>query len=229
VYNIWEFFREIYKQKRSNELLSMQKNALEKDRERNIAHMREVEGLKHDYKNQNNAIQTYLEHGRLSEALEYVKLYTERSDAVTEKAFSDNIMINTIAGELYQKAGEYGIKVELDLKAAPKHISDMDVNNLLANLTNNAVEACLTVPESRERFIRLRINRHEPYLNIRCVNSKAGEIVRVDGKIQTTKTESGHGIGLQAIEKTVAAYDGLMNIEHDENTFTVTLALKDHD
>jgi sensor histidine kinase regulating citrate/malate metabolism len=83
------------------------------------------------------------------------------------------------------------------------------------------------LPNNRERFIRLSITRREPYLNIRCENSKTGEIVSADGKMQTSKTGSGHGYGLPTIARIVDAYDGLMDIDYGESTFTIMAALKD--
>jgi sensor histidine kinase regulating citrate/malate metabolism len=97
----------------------------------------------------------------------------------------------------------------------------------MSNIVNNAVEACAAMPEGVERFIRLIVSEQAPYFSIFCENSKSGETLRVDGRIQTTKTEAGHGYGLRKIESIVETYDGLMEVTPTENTFTIKVMLKD--
>jgi signal transduction histidine kinase len=227
IYSIWNFFRDIYGNLRESERLAFQKNLAQESYEHITTHFREVARLKHDFKGHLTAIQTYLDGGRVEEAREYLARYTSQSATVTETVFSEHILLNAVLGNLYRRAGEHDIRLELEIKAVPLHMAEPDLYSLLTNVTNNAFEACVAMPPSAERFIRLSITRHEPYLNIRCVNSKAGEILRGDGKLQTTKPGRGHGYGLQIVARIVDAYDGMMSLEHDENTFTVKAALKD--
>jgi signal transduction histidine kinase len=227
VFDMRQFFGEIYRHRRENELLSLQKRLAQDSYQHIKAHLHEVGGLKHETRNHFAAMRTYLEGGRLEEALSYLNQYSKQVIAVTETVYHDNFLINSVVGDLLQRARERDIKVDLNLKAAPARIADPDLYSLLSNIADNALEACMTMPDDRERFIRLTVARREPYLNIRCVNSKSGEIIIADGKIQTTKTGSGHGYGLWTIGRIVDAYDGIMNIDHDENTFTVIAALKD--
>jgi len=46
-------------------------------------------------------------------------------------------------------------------------------------------------------------------------------------KINTSKTKGNHGYGLKIIERIAAFYDGMTDVAYDENTFTITVALKD--
>jgi signal transduction histidine kinase len=227
VFGIWSFFREAYRQRRENELLSLQNRQAQLSYEKIGTHLREVGGLKHEIKNHLAALQMFLEHGQTDEAREYLARYTDQSAAVTETVYSENLLINTILTDLYQRAGEHGIKVEADITAAPANIAVPDLYSLFSNLIDNAVDACIAMPEGAQRFIRLTALRHDVYFNLRCVNSKAGAVIRENGKIQTTKAGEGHGYGLWIIERIVDAYGGMMNIAHDENTFTVMAALKD--
>ena len=48
-------------------------------------------------------------------------------------------------------------------------------------------------------------------------------MLKQDGIILTTKhNSSNHGIGLENVRKIVDKYEGMMDIEHDENKFSVT-------
>jgi signal transduction histidine kinase len=227
VYTVWLFFKDIYRRKQETEVISLQKRMAQDGYERVQAHLKEVSGLKHDIKSHLTALSMYLEHGRADEAREYLSRYAEQAAAVTETAFSEHFLINAIAGTLSERAREQGIKTELKLKAAPKHIAHPALYGLLSNLTDNALEACSAMPEGSDKFIKLSVTKRDPYFVICISNSKSGETVTANGKIRTTKTENGHGYGLWTVERIVNAYDGMINIEHDENTFTVSAALKD--
>lgn len=207
--------------------LSLEKRLAQESYGRVQAHLHEMAGVKHDMNKHLAAMRVYLDSGRIAEARDYLTQYAEQLAVVTETGYSEHFLINAIAGNICQKAGEYGIKTEADISAAPEHIAAPDLYGLLSNLMDNALEACMAVPEEKWRFIRLTVTKREPYLNIRLMNSKSGETVSVDGKIQTTKAGEGHGYGLRTIERIVNAYDGMMNIEYDDKTFKVTLALKD--
>jgi sensor histidine kinase YesM len=225
--NIREFFRLYYRSRRESELLAVQNRQAEESYRQIKVHLGQVGGLKHELKNHIAAMRLYLKDGRYEEAGEYLERYAEQTVPVADAVYHDNFLLNALVGGLLQRAGEQGVKVGLKLQAAPVSIAGHDFYSLMSNILDNALEACAKVPDGMERFIRLYVTRREPYLNIRCENSKAGEIESDDGRIETSKTGSGHGYGLQTVARVVDAYDGLMNIDHSERIFTITAALKD--
>lgn len=208
-------------------LLSLQNRLAQEGYEQIKTHLREVGGLKHEFRNHIAAMQIYLKDERYEEAMNYLSQLTDQVSIITDVVYHDNILINAVVGKLLLTAGENGVKVELNLKTSTVHVVDSDLYSLLSNILDNALEACVAMPEGQERFISLTISRREPYLNIRCKNSKTSGIIYTDGIIQSSKPDSGHGYGLWIIRRIVDAYDGIMNIAYDENTFTVTAALKD--
>jgi signal transduction histidine kinase len=223
IYSIWHFFRDIYRQKLENEMLSLQKRSAEHVE----LHLHEAESLRHEIKNHFGAMRAYLEHGKLDDALDYISRCTGQSAAVMEAALSEHFIINAVAGYLCQRAKEQGVNVTLKLNATPERIANNDLYSLMSNITNNALEACAAMPAEAERFIRLSVSIQEPYFYIVCENSKHGETVSADGKIQTSKKEAGHGYGLRTVERIVEAYDGMMEVRHNENTFIIKAMLKD--
>ena len=229
VYGVWQFFKEVSRRERENELLSLQNRRALESYGHIVSHLREVRALKHEMRNHLAATRIYLEDGRFEEARSYLSQYGEQADAVTDAVYHDNFLVNAIVGNLLQSAGEHGIQVDLNLKAAPIRVAEPDLYSLLSRLPDNALEACAAMPDGLPRFIHLTISRREPYLHIRCENSKSGEIISVDEKIQSDKPGRGHGYGLWTIERVVDAYNGIMSIEHDARTFTVSAALKDLD
>lgn len=227
IYNVFRFFKRVYQDKREMERLSLQKRFAHESFEQIKNHLHEVSGLKHEVRNHLTALKAYLEDGRAEEARNYLNKYVKQAAVVTETMYIDNFLLNVIVGDLLQRAETSGIKVDLNIRAIPVRIDDLDMYSLLSNILDNALEACMAMPPGYERFIRLTITRREPYLNIRCENSKTGIIVITGGKIQTTKTGAGHGYGLWIIGRIVDAYDGILSIDHDENSFTIMMGLKD--
>jgi sensor histidine kinase regulating citrate/malate metabolism len=212
---------------RETELLAIRNRQAAENYREIQEHLHQVGWLKHEIKNHISALRIYLKDGRYKEAETYLERYAGQAMPVAETVYHENFLLNAIVSVLRQKAEKLGVSLDLNLKAAPDHIADHDFYSLLSNMLDNALEACAAMPEGSERFIRLTITRREPYLNIRCENSKFGETVTIDDILRTTKTESGHGYGLRTIERIVNTYDGIMNIDYNENTFTVTAALKD--
>lgn len=219
--------QELAEYKSDLQILSLQNRLSRESYEQIKAHLREVGGLKHEMRNHIAAMQMYLKDERYEDAQAYLSGFAGSAGIVTDAVYHDNYLINAVVGNLLQTSREHNIKVELNLKQVPVHVSDPDLYSLLSNITDNAIEACAAIPEGRDRFIRLTISRREPYLNICCQNSRAGEIVNIKGKIQTSKRERGHGYGLWTIGRIVDSYNGIMDISYNDDTFTISVALKD--
>ena len=51
-------------------------------------------------------------------------------------------------------------------------------------------------------------------------------IVKSQGKLQTTKKEKqGHGIGLESVREVAERYNGIMQIDYEDNLFVVLVIL----
>jgi sensor histidine kinase regulating citrate/malate metabolism len=192
-------------------------------------HFHEINRLKHDMRNHLSMLSLFLKDNRIAEAKNYLEKYADEVEYITEAAFHENYIINAVAHDLSHRGQLIGTKVELSLKASPLHISEPDLISLLTNITDNSLEACAKMPQGAERLIRLSVTRREPYLAIVCENSYPGGIDTADSgdAVRSSKSESGHGYGLKTIERIASAYDGMVEFSHDENLFTITVALKD--
>ncbi len=227
VCNIQQFFSSYYQGLQESTVLTLQ-NRLAKDNYEHIKfHLQEVGGLKHEIKNHLAALQTYLTDGRYDEAKQYLERYSRQSGAIAEAIYHDHFLVNAVIGNFMQRAQALDVKVELNLKAGPMGIADPDLYSLFSNLLDNALEACEALSPGRGRFISLLMARREPYLSITCINTREGNIQSENGEIQTIKHGDGHGYGLWTIRRIADTYDGLVDIDYDESTFTITVALKD--
>jgi hypothetical protein len=191
------------------------------------SHFTQIAQMKHDMRNHLSMLRVFLKDNRNEEAKSYLEKYADEVDEITEAVCHENYLINAVAHDLLLRAKSLGVETVLDLKASPLFISEPDLISLLTNITNNALEACAKLPEERERLIKLSIARREPYLVIVCENSNPGGTVSHGNEILTSKTEAGHGYGLNTIKRIAASYGGMTEISYDETIFTITVALKD--
>jgi hypothetical protein len=197
--------------------------------ERLNAHFHEINRLKHDMRNHLSMLRIYLKDNRFEDAKTYLDKYADEVGMITEAVFHENYIINTVAHDLSHRGQAIGVTVELNLKASPNNISEPDLIGLLANITDNALEACAGMSQGMNRLIKLSVTRREPYLAIVCENSYPGGIdTDKNGEgLRSNKKEAGHGYGLKTIERIASAYDGIVEYSFDENVFTITVALKD--
>lgn len=89
-------------------------------------------------------------------------------------------------------------------------INDIDLCALLANLLDNAVEACEAVPD-KKAWINLKILRKNDLLLIQLENSlSTNKSSKKNFFISDKIDKKLHGIGMKSIEKVIEKYDGYM-------------------
>lgn len=230
IFSIQQFFRQYYLQQQNSELLQLQNRLAKESWEEAKSHLLQVGNLKHEVVRNFTAMQSLMKSGLYEQAQNYLTECVGQVAIVSEVVHHENFLVNALVGRLSQRANEMDIKLELNLKSCRVGIKDPDLYCLLSNILENALEACETVPTDIERFIHLTIARKEPYLCITCMNSKYGKIVCIEKNFQSTKSDSTeHGYGLRTVRNIVNSYNGILDIDYDETTFTITLALKDRD
>jgi sensor histidine kinase YesM len=228
-FGIFIFARNFNELQKREYAMSIKTESLMQNYEQLNAHFHEINRLKHDMRNHLSMLNIFLKDSRFKEAQRYLEKYADEVGEITEAAFHENYIINAVAHDLSHRGHITGANVEFYLKASPRNISEPDLISLLTNIIDNALEACALIPEGTERLIRLSVTRREPYLAIVCENSYAGIIgTAQNGEgIRSNKSETGHGYGLKTIERIAAIYDGMVELSHDNNIFTITVALKD--
>jgi uncharacterized protein Usg len=188
------------------------------------AHIHEVNSLKHDIKKHLTVLNLYMKDNEYDKARKYLNMYTDKVDGIIEAVYHENYLINAVTHTLLRKAETQQTKVTLQFSASPAHIAEPDIIALLTNITDNALEACAKLPPERERIIILTIKKREPYFVIVCENTNPGV---TNDKLKTTKIGTGHGYGLKIIERITASYEGMTDVICNEDTFTITVAVKD--
>lgn len=98
----------------------------------------------------------------------------------------------------------------------------MDLCVIFGNALDNAIEACDRV-ENEERQIYVYMMYSPQELTCRISNTAKKPEHEI---IKTSKSDKlNHGFGLENIKKTVEKYNGVVNIEQDEEKFTLSFSL----
>ena len=129
-----------------------------------------------------------------------------------------NIILNDKAKAMQRLNVREDMKVgELSLD----FMREMDVTALFANLLDNAVAAAA---ESREKYVRLRVNRVRQFLSVTLENSCDTAPVKAGSTFRSR--QAGHqGLGLKIIRQTVEQYGGDMQMDWKDGVFTVRVML----
>ncbi len=105
-------------------------------------------------------------------------------------------------------------------------IEETDLASLLLNMIENAVEAAVLVPEGT-RWITIKLAQKEGFLVVNCQNARGGLIEQVGEHFKTTKSDTHrHGYGIPAMRQVAERYGGKLNINYDDNSFTVKTILR---
>ena len=96
------------------------------------------------------------------------------------------------------------------------HITSSDMVIILANLLDNAIEACSKIENSSERKIRLVIRRINAMVMIKVENPCPQAPKVVGGKLMTNnKNKYDYGWCLVNVEDTAQKYEGSLRCTYD--------------
>lgn len=109
--------------------------------------------------------------------------------------------------------------------AVPEEVAipDTELFVLIGNLMDNAMEACMKLPEE-ERFIRIYIDVIKKQLYI-CVTNSTDGMPRRRGNHFLSDKQGNHGFGLLRIDEIVARHGGYLNCRAEDGVFATEVML----
>jgi histidine kinase-, DNA gyrase B-, and HSP90-like ATPase len=211
-------YERIYKQDMIKSEYKYYKNQLELIQDSN----NKTAKIRHDYKNHMIALKNYINNGKQKEIDVYI-------DSVLDNLKPSNIIIDSgnfvIDSLLNYKIGCIdNLNYKIDVKV-PKRIfvSDYDINILLGNLLDNAINA---LENDHEKILNISIIYKYESLYIKFCNSYSGYYKKKGNSFITTKDDKlNHGYGLKNIEEIVHKYSGNIEYYTDNNKFIVDIIL----
>lgn len=213
-----------------NKLISVQVSQARLQNQYLLQQQEMVESLKkfrHDYKSHLFCMDALLESGKYEELHEYlVSLHQYQYEGIHLRSFVEDPSLNIVLNQKVTIAEKYGIRFDTDIVLPPMgKISISDLNSLLVNLCDNAIEACATLPNA---CISLAIHKVKAYLMLEITNTCANDIQKTNPKFLTSKSNPEfHGMGIKIIRSITEKYHGQYEISSSEHSFTTNLMLLD--
>ena len=136
-----------------------------------------------------------------------------------------NFILNNKISTGKQKGIEINAEIDYPLKTS---ILSKDITTILANLFDNALEACDRISEEQDRWIHITIKKVNNILFIKMENSCSEKPVNKGREFVSRKgNQQMHGWGLKSIETTVSKYNGAITCKYskEEQLFRSVVSL----
>ena len=177
----------------------------------------------HEYKNRIECLTALCRKNNYAELEQYLEQISEGVAHDVDYVDTHNAMVNVVINQKYREMMEDNIVAVLQLSdLSGLWIAQKDIVVILANLLDNAIEACRKLESRRVIKIKMVIENEKLLLSVR--NTYNGEYIREQDNFVTTKTEDTkeHGIGLKNVIQTLEKYGGTYDIA-TEPEFSVVI------
>lgn len=190
------------------------------DNEKTVTYLYEqLKITKHDLKHNFDLLDYYLSENKYDKIKEYVLEKKLIIDSMPTFIQSKNQLINTVINNKIMLAYVNQLHVVCHIEVDERiEMNDYDLNELLNNILDNAIEYCLN-----QGNVNIEIIQDEFFLHIKVEN----DILNNDIDMKTKKDKRYHGYGMKSIKKIIQKYNGSLDINIDK-TFELkgTLLLK---
>lgn len=185
--------------------------------------------FRHDYKAHLFCMDALLMDENYKELHRYLeKLHQNSMEDMELISYSNDNSLNLVLNQKRKMAEKCGVGFEV--KAERENASGYtgkvqvyDLNVLLSNLCDNAIEAAARVKNGK---VRLHITRKKAYLKIEMENSTDGNVLLQNPQLKTTKKNKDfHGFGIRIIKNIVKMYDGMYETEATQHSLKTSIML----
>ncbi|MEH2956533.1 GHKL domain-containing protein [Candidatus Merdisoma sp. JLR.KK006] len=188
-----------------------------------------VKALRHDIKHHLNELMLLANKHDAAEIQAYINEMKAFLQNPNEIVASGNLEIDSVLNFMLQKAQKELKTADIKVMLPEKVRHSFDINVLLGNLLENAIEAAA---KTEEKYLGVHIAQKRGILKVKIENSFESSCIlceKQQGKdtvLKTTKPDTEqHGIGLKNVKKIVEKYHGAMAVTTEESMFCVNLIL----
>lgn len=225
VFFLFDRLAKLYQVTRENQLIEQQNRYYENQLELMQASLETSSLLRHDIKNHLFTVSSYIDNGNINELKNHISDIIEVYQSKTEIVNTGYPAIDSLINFKLQSPRKSGIAVKINVSIPPDlKLSSYDSTVILGNLIDNALQAVSSFSE--DGYIDLDIHYSKGMLLIRVSNPYKSIVKEENGKIVTSKADrKNHGFGLKSVNTVVEKYNGTIEIETNNNIFTITVAL----
>ena len=190
--------------------------------EKTIVGDEELRRFRHDYRNHLIVINAYLQNGRIDEASAYLAAINSRIDGILNKIVTGNFVADAILNHKAVAAAADDITIQFDGAIPGNGIANEDLCTILANLLDNAIEACRKLPAGTEKQIGVKGTGLNDNFLLHVENATSLHEVPAN----TTKRDSrNHGIGLRNVTRVAKKYSGSLCCKAENGVFSADVRL----
>lgn len=186
---------------------------------------RQIRGWRHDYRNHIQVLDSYAKLGDIDSLRTYLKELSIDLNSVDMVLKTGNKMTDVILNSKISLAKSRNITVRADAHVPVSlTTSEIDLCIIMGNLFDNAIEACMQLPEEK-RLIRIYMDMKNTQLYLSITNTTAQKKQRKEnGRFRTNKGY-GHGYGLVRVDTIVERNQGYISRNSEDGAFTTELLL----
>lgn len=180
-----------------------------------------MRGWRHDYRHHIQTLKIHAANGEFEDVVKYLDLLDDDLTNVETVVRTGNRMADAILNSKLSLAVERRIKVKARAEIpVALTVSELDLCIVIGNLLDNAMEACMELPEE-ERLIRIYMEMKGNYLYLALTNTAAGAKQQ---RFLSTKGE-GHGFGIARVDAIVKKYGGYVTRASEDGAFSTEILL----
>ncbi len=188
-------------------------------------HIKEMKGLIHDYDAQLNGLIRMFSESSITKdtALNYVEQIKENIQEANRFIFVESKPLQLILNQTNEKCISYGIDFIVDIRyAAFDFISFPDIFSLFENALDNAINACLSLEDRKEAYIKVKMLRKSDQVFV-VISNTYNKKLSQKKFYATVRATAEHGYGLQNIKKIVKKYNGTLYLD-DTTEFKIMIS-----
>lgn len=183
----------------------------------------EIRKIHHDLKRHLNALNYFVEENDIDGIKDYLKsIGVDLSENFEDAQYTENRLFNAILADRKKRAEELNIMIQFEgVLHCTSNINDYDFTIVVSNLLDNAIEY---VSQNGFKKIEFGVFQDQNSTVIRVANPiRSGEEVRI-GKSSKGHSEL-HGYGLMNVKRVAEKYNGMLELNIEDKTFTAKVLM----
>ena len=173
----------------------------------------------HDFKHHIAAIRHYIEIDDKEGLRDYCDEFMERISGHDRIPYTGNVAADGVLYHYMQLSKQDNIDFHYSGTIHSNGVADVDLSVLLGNALDNALTACLTIPQGRSIAVISRSEKH--LLSIAVHNTFDGKVEQFEDGLLSRKRENRHGVGIASMRSICERYGASMDTRWDDHSFTV--------
>jgi len=191
-----------------------------------VEHMHsQMRGWRHDYHNHIQTLKSLADANDVSSIIRYLSELEDDLSSLDAVVKTGNPMADAILRSKISLAQSKSIHVMADANIAISLTTGaVDLCIIIGNLMDNAIEACMTLPET-SRIIRIYMEMKNTQLYISITNAApSGKRMKLGKHFKTTKGQ-GHGFGLARVDNIIDRYNGYLSRNSEDGVYSTEVLL----